>query len=214
MVYLISAGQGALGSFVYGSTIALSGCIHAAIGGIAAQFSKDASVARGIAIGFAGLEVFFLIVTNSLRAFHSLSWLSPMAWHRLTEPYLSNRALPLLIMTLLTFCLSWVAFWLSEKRDLGEGILQEKTGKGEAAKGFSSPFALAWRLRKGTLLGLCAGMLLIGGAIGGMGQTISEAAGIDDLLGGLGGMDWISRVGNQYAFLAIFVYILSLALGL
>jgi ABC-2 type transport system permease protein len=212
-IYFISLGEVASGSLLYGLTIALIGCVHAGIGALAAQLNRGTDKVRGFALAFAGVEIFSLIINNGQGAYSGWAWLSPMAWHRLTQPFYADKVLPLILMMIFMAIPVISAYVLSARRDLGEGILPERTGRDQAAAGFRSPFALAWRLQKSSAIGLLVGIVLIGGAVGGMAQSVSETEGIGDLLGGLGGMNWMAEVGNRNAFIGIFIYILTIGVA-
>ncbi|MGX8702220.1 ABC transporter permease [Caproiciproducens sp.] len=212
-IYFISLGQAAGSSLLYGATIALIGYVHAGIGALVAQLSKGTDKARGLALAFAGAEIFFLLVNNGQGAYSGWALLSPMAWHRLTQPFYTDRVWTLILMVILVAIPVVSAYVLSARRDLGEGVLPERSGRDQAAAGFSSPLALAWRLQKSSAIGVLVGMVLIGGAVGGMAQSVSETEGIGDLLGGLGGVNWMAEVGNRNAFISIFIYILTMAVA-
>ena len=212
-VYFISLRQAVSSSFVFGLMIALASCVHAGVGGLAAQLNKGADKARGVALAFAGAEIFFLIINNSQGSYSGWAWLSPMAWHRVAQPFYGDKALSLVFMVIILAIPVVAAYVLSARRDLGEGIFPEKSGRAQAAAGFRSPLALAWRLQKGSAIGVLVGIVLIGGAVGGMAQSVSETAGIGDLLGGIGGMNWMAEVGNRNAFIGVFIYILTMAIA-
>jgi ABC-2 type transport system permease protein len=212
-VYFIFIGSAAYGSLLYGATIALIGCVHAGVGALAAQLSKDNGKARGFALAFVGAEIFFLIINNAWGAYSTLAFFSPMAWHRLIQPFNADKVLPLSWLLLLTALPAVCAYMLSARRDLGEGIFSERSGREEAAAGFRSPLALAWRLQKSSAIGVLTGVVLIGGAVGGMAQSVSETEGIGDLLGGLGGVNWMVEVGSRNSFIGIFIYILTMAVA-
>lgn len=212
-VYLISLGQSAAGCLLFGMTIALIGCVHAGVGALAAQLDKGTDKARVFGLGFAAAEIFFLIMNNGQGAYSGWAWLSPMAWHRLTRPFDGDEGLPLLVMAMVAAALMACAYLLSAMRDLGEGIFPERLGKDYAAHGFRSPLALIWRLQRSSAIGVLCGIALIGGAVGGMARNVSETEGIGDLLGAIGGMDWMAEAGARYAFIGIFLYILTMVVS-
>lgn len=211
---LLALAQPLAGSVLFGLTIAMAGFVHAGVGAIVSQFSADASRTKAFAFAFLIAEVFFLIINNMQGEYSAWAWLTPMAWSRLTQPYYADNFLPLLFMLLTFAALTAIAYALMSRRDFGAGILPERGGRATAAQSLRSPIALAWRLQRGSALGVLAAVLLIGGAVGGMAQSVSETEGIGDLLGGLGGINWMETIGTRYSFLAIFIYILTLALVL
>jgi ABC-2 type transport system permease protein len=211
---LLALAEPLAGSVLFGLTITMTGFIHAGVGAIVSQFTADASKTKAFAFAFLIAEVFFLIINNMQGQYSGWAWSTPMAWSRLTQPYYADNFLPLLLMLLAFVALISIAYALMSRRDFGAGILPEKGGRATASPSLRSPLALAWRLQRGSALGMLAAVLLIGGAVGGMAQSISETAGIGDLLGGIGGINWMETIGTRYSFLAIFIYILTLALVL
>jgi ABC-2 type transport system permease protein len=76
------------------------------------------------------------------------------------------------------------------QRDIDAGLLPQRPGPAAAAPGLRGPFALAWRLQRGTLLAWLVAMLLAGAVMGGAAEGISHFnAGqqITDLLAKMGG---------------------------
>jgi ABC-2 type transport system permease protein len=92
-----------------------------------------------------------------------------------------------------------VAFALAGRRDIGSGLLPDRLGPVEAAPGLRSPLALAWRLQRGSLLAWTAGFAVYGAAIGGVTENV------DDMVGGKGGRDLLSKVGGGHGLVDAFL---------
>ena len=211
---LIALGEAVAGSLLYGLTISITGCIHAGIAAIAVQLFAAYGKTLGLVMGFAGFEIFFLVINSSLGAYSPWRWLSPMAWSRLTMPYYGDKVWPLPVLLVCFLALAALAFALLKRRDLGAGVFKDRPGRSRAPNNLRSPFALMWRLSRGSFFGALAAMILFGFAIGGIARGVGETQGIGDLLGSLGGTDWIGKVGRSNAFAAIFVYIFSLCMAI
>ncbi len=69
-----------------------------------------------------------------------------------------------------------VAYALVARRDLGAGLLAPRRGPAEAPRQpRCGPFALAWRLQRGILLGWLVGLALGGAVMGGAANGIAGA---------------------------------------
>ena len=131
---------------------------------------------------------------------------------RLTKPFASNHGWVLLVFVVLSAIPTAAAYALSVRRDLGGGILQPRLGPAEAVPSLRSPLALAWRLHKGAIIIWTAGVVLLGGAIGAIVPSVSESIG--DILANMNSFDWLVKLGNREAFMAVVIYILSLMAGM
>ncbi len=211
---LMGVGQPTGGAFLFGLTIAAAGIFFSGVGALSAQLRENAGSAKGIGFAAIGAGIMLLILNNGSGGYTGWAWIAPMAWHRLTQPFAGNHGWVLIYFIVLSAIPTAAAYRLSTGRDLSAGILPERPGPAQAAPGLRSPLALAWRLQKGSIIGWSAGIIAFGAAIGAIVQSISETQGIGDLLGSLGGLDWMQRVGNRDAFMGIMIYILALAVAL
>jgi len=211
---LIGMGQPISGAFIHGFTIAFAGIFFAGIGALCAQLRVNTGSAKGMAFMVIGVGILLLILNNGGGGYTGLAWIAPMAWHRLTQPFAGNHGWVFIYFLALSAIPTLLAYYLSTRRDLGAGILAERSGPEKAAPGLKNCFALAWRLHRGAAIGWFAGIVAFGAAIGGIVQSVSDTEGIGDLLGNLGGLNWMAQVGNRDAFMGIMVYILSIAISL
>lgn len=183
------------GSLALGTEFAIAGCVFAAIGAVAAQLTWSATSARGIAIGV-------LVAAFVLRAVADVSdqsrgsagwlgWLSPIGWAHRMRPYAGEQWWILPVAIVATAGLSVVAAVLSQRRDLGAGLLPARLGPDTAAPSLRTPLALAWRLQKGSLLAWATCAVLIGLVIGGVAnnttQTLAGNKALHDVFARIGG---------------------------
>jgi ABC-2 type transport system permease protein len=177
------------GSLAFGLGWALSGLVFAAVAGVTAQLTVSARAATGLALSA-------VAVSYVLRAVGDLaegdpgpaSWLSPIGWSQQIRPFAGDRwwvvAIPLVATALLTAG----AFTLRARRDLGAGVLPDRSG---AAVGrIGTVEGLAWRLHRGVLLAWLVGAALMGLVLGSVADNVSgllESDVMRDVLEALGG---------------------------
>ncbi|MGW5360341.1 ABC transporter permease [Actinopolymorpha pittospori] len=176
---MMSQNLPAAGSFAFAVSFAMSGCVFAVVGGLAAQLTEGAGAARGIALGALGVA-FVLRVAGDIGGEGSgaawLSWLSPIGWSHAIRAYDDERWWVIALAAGLAVVLAVAAAALSARRDLGAGLLPPSLGPAEASPALRSPFALAWRLHRGLLLGWSIGLAALGLVFG------SIAYGVRDIL--------------------------------
>ncbi len=211
---LIGMGQPAGGAFIFGLTIAASGFLFSGVGALCAQVRENAGSAKGLGFAVIGIGILLLILNNGSGGYTGWAWIAPMAWHRLTLPFAENNVWVFFYFIILFAVPVTAAYFLSTRRDLGAGIFPEQLGLAEAPQSLRTPYALAWRIHKGTIFGWLSGIVAFGAAIGAIVQSVSETQGIGELLGNLGGLDWMEQIGNRDSFMGIMIYILALAVSL
>jgi ABC-2 type transport system permease protein len=187
------------GSLAFGAALAASGAVFTAVAAVTAQLSASARFARGAA--FAVLGAAFTLRAIGDASSGALSWLSPLGWSLQVRPYAGDRWWVLLLHLVTVVVLTAVAYRLLAGRDVGAGLVAERTGPATAAPGLSSAFGLAWRLDRGALLLWTVGLCLYGLVMG------SVAHGIGDEVGSGVARDIVARMGGttvlEEAFVAV-----------
>ncbi|WP_027932892.1 ABC transporter permease [Amycolatopsis thermoflava] len=174
---LIGAGLPAGGSVAFGLGTTLTGLVFAAVAAIAAQLAEYSRTANGIASAVLGVAFLLRAVGDSATDISWLSWLSPLGWSTQIRPFAGDRWAVALLLVAVAVVLGAVAYRLLPRRDVGMGIFPARPGPPVAAPGLRSPFALAWRLHRGVLIGWTVGFAVLGAMFG------SLAAGIGDIVG-------------------------------
>jgi ABC-2 type transport system permease protein len=129
-----------------------------------------------------------------------LSWLSPIGWVQQVRAFAGERWWVLLLPVAFTLVAGAAGYWLLPRRDVGVGILPPRPGPARAAASLRSPFALAWRLHRGPLLGWVIGTAVVGAVFG------SIASGIGDLVGSSPQAQQIfERLGGSHALTQAFL---------
>ncbi|MCV7030544.1 ABC transporter permease [Mycobacterium sherrisii] len=196
---LLSTDVPAGGSLAFGAALACSGLVFTAVAAVTAQLSASARFARGAA--FTVLGAAFTLRAMGDAGSGTLSWLSPLGWSLQVRPYAGDHWWVLLLHLVTATVLTLVAYRLLAGRDVGAGLIAERTGPATAAPGLRNVFGLAWRLDRGALLLWTVGLCLYGLVMG------SVAHGIGDEIGSGMARDIVARMGGtaalEEAFLAV-----------
>ncbi|GLV55139.1 exporter of polyketide antibiotics [Dictyobacter sp. S3.2.2.5] len=168
---LIGIGFPVAGSCALGLSLAAVGWTFAALAAVTGQLAESAGSANGMAGGLLGLC--YLLRTIGDMGLSWLSWLSPLGWMRFIRPFAAERWWIFALFIGLVAVLSILAYRLAARRDLGAGFLPPRLGSATAAPGLSNPFALAWRLQRGTLLVWIISFAIVGGAFGYVASTVA-----------------------------------------
>jgi ABC-2 type transport system permease protein len=182
------------GSLAFGAEFTLAGWAFAGVGAIAVQLAGSARGARTIGVVAIGVA-FVLRVGGDISATGDgklswLSWLSPIGWLTHVFAYERNAAWPLLLTLLFGIVTVVSGVALRGRRDLGAGLIAPRLGPSSSTS-LSTPFALAWRLHRGLLLGWTFGFAALGLVFGGVGSSVDDLAdgnqAVTDLFAHLGG---------------------------
>lgn len=175
-VGLIGFGLDAPGSLAFGLALSAPGVVFTAVAALAAQLTERARTANAIAFTALGTGYLIRFVADGGSVLW-LHWLSPNGWSHLVQPFAAHRWWVLAVPLLVTGSVTAVAYRLAARRDLGAGVLPARGGPATAAPRLRSPFALAWRLHRGQLLGWTAGLAGLGAASGGVAPGIPALVG-------------------------------------
>lgn len=212
VVTIIGLGGAVGGSLVFGATMVMGGCFFAGMGALGAQFRESSSSARNIAIAALGLALLLMFLNNFSGGYTLLSWITPFAWQRITQPFAGDHGWNVLYCAVFALVPTIIAYVLSTRRDLGGGVLMAHAGPQEAAPHFSNPLALAWRLQKGGFVGWLAAVVLYIGVFSVISPSLSSA-GVSDWLSSLGGTNWANELGLGYVFIGVSIYLMALAVA-
>jgi ABC-2 type transport system permease protein len=139
----------------------------------------------------------------------ALSWLSPIGWSQAMHAYAGESWWPALLPIAATAVLGWGAVRLFERRDIGSGVLPARPGPARGGALMSSPYGLAWRLQRGSVVGWSVGMFVMGLAYGSIGDSVGDLIGdsgySQDIFGQGGG----SLVDSFYATAALMLALIG-----
>ncbi|TDE45180.1 ABC transporter permease [Nonomuraea mesophila] len=177
----LGVGMTVSGALLFGAATAAMGLVFAAVTAVSAQLTEQARAAAGIAGGV--LAVVWLLRAVGAVQGGWLIWTSPMGWAQLTRVAGDGRWWPLALPVLLSAALTAVAYALSGRRDLGAGLVASRPGRARAARGLRSPFALAFRLQRASILWWGGSLLAAGLVFGGLTGSMREGM-VEEFLGG------------------------------
>ena len=171
---LAAQGLPAAGSFAMG--LGIGGCVwfFAAVAAVAAQVSSSSRTANGIGSVVIGAAYLLRAAGDSAAEDGPrwLSWLSPIGWSQQMRPFAGERWWVAVLYVAISVVLLGVGYALVGRRDIGAGMLPERPGPATAGAGLLSTLGLAWRLQRGILIGWAVGIAVLGGALGGISQSL------------------------------------------
>ena len=166
----IGTGAGVLGSTLAGAQITMTGLLGASLAAVTGQLMRTARGATGVAIAVVA-ACFLLRGAGDVIGGDAL-WLSPFGWIAAVRPFAADDAAMLLPALALAALLAAVAVRVAANRDLGAGMVAERTGPARAGRWLRGPVSLALRTTRGTILGWGVGALVVGVLIGGVATTV------------------------------------------
>lgn len=168
------AGQGLPvgGSMALGLAYGAAGLVFAAVGALAAQLTQNAGSARGIAGSVLGAS-FLLRAVGDGSSLSWLDWLSPLGWSGLVRPFAGEHWLVLVLFAGAAIVISAAAFVLSDRRDMGAGILPARLGPA-TGDGLGTPLGLASRLQRNLLISWTFGIALFAFLIGNIADSFAD----------------------------------------
>jgi ABC-2 type transport system permease protein len=203
-VGLTSVGLPPAGSWAFGLAWAGTGLSFAAVAAVAAQLTVSARAAVGWAIGAIGVAYLLRALGDSggdAQSTGFLSWLSPIGWGQQVRAFAGDRWWVLLIPIAFFIAVSGCAYLLTARRDLGAGLLPDRSGAASASARLASPLGLAWRLHRASLLAWAIGMGFLGAFMG------SISADVGPFLSSDQARDFVAKLGGTSvmtdAFLAV-----------
>lgn len=198
---LLANGLPTAGSLAAAAAVAGVGAAFAGITAVCAQLAQGARGAIGLACAALGLAYLlraagdaFGEVTPSGPTVNPAwpSWLSPIGWAQQVRPFGGNDWWPLALLAICAAATVAVAGWLSVHRDTGGGMMPVRRGRTRARAALRGPFALVWRLQRGSLLGWLAAITVFGAVFGGIGNKIKDMFGSErssEVIRQMGGVD-------------------------
>lgn len=208
---LVAAGLDVPGSLSFGLAWAVTAVAFAGVAAVTAQVAPTARAATGMASGvlLAAYVVRAVADTSEGGDLVWLRWLSPVGWAQEVHAFSQPRwAVGLLGLTL-AGGLAVLAFGLLERRDLGAGMLPERTGEATAGRGLSGAFGLALRLHRATVLGWAVGVVLLGSMLGTLVANVEGflSGPVADLFMAIGGQEGLIEafLATEWALIGVFI---------
>ncbi|MET9633498.1 ABC transporter permease [Lentzea sp. NPDC006480] len=197
------------GSFAFGLSTASVGLVFTGVSAFTAQLSENSRVSNAIAGGFLGVT--YLLRAAGDAAGESgpqwLTWFSPIGWTEHVRSFADNRFWVLGISLAFAVVLVGVSAWIVTRRDVGLGLLSARLGPAHGTIG--TPFGLAWRLQKGSLIGWSIALFAVGVIYGSVAQAVGQMVQDNPALGQI-----VSKIGGADAMVDAFFATVTQLLGL
>lgn len=175
-------GFGATGSLVLGVSVGASGLVFASIATVTAQLTSYSRAASSMASAVLGAAFVVRGGGDMAQAGGSaLSWCSPLGWAQQTAPFVLDRWWPLLLLLGLTVAASAAGYALVSRRDLGASFVAVRPGRARALPRLGTPFGLAARLHRASIIGWTSAVTVTGFVNGLFSDALLEES--DDLPG-------------------------------
>ncbi len=152
-VGLVATGAPTAGSVALALVIGAAAWMGAALAAVAAQITTRTGAAFGVAFGiFYALHLLRGLGAMAGDAGRWVTWAVPNGWLENVRPFADERWWALLPVPVWSAVVVAIAFTLANHRDLGAGLVSDRSGPARAAPSLRSVFALALRGERTTLL--------------------------------------------------------------
>jgi ABC-2 type transport system permease protein len=144
---------------------------------------------------------------------NALSWVSPLAWAQQTGPFVLDRGWPLALYVPLALVAAGAAYALAARRDLGASLFTARPGAARAHPRLGTPWGLALRLQRASIIGWTIALGLTGLVNGAYADGLLDAtADLPDVFTDLFGEADI--LGGYLSYMATFIAYLVAAFAI
>lgn len=171
---LATLGTGVLGSVAFAFTQAFAALVFAAVAGVTAQMARTSRGANGLAGLVVGAAFLITASGNGQDGGSPLQWLTPFGWAQQTRAYADERWWLLGLSLVVAVGIALVALHIAARRDVGDGLIAQRTGRRAAASWITGPMALAWRIDRTSLVVWAIAFAVLGAVEGSMLNTSAD----------------------------------------
>jgi polyether ionophore transport system permease protein len=154
--------------------------VYAGVGALTSQLAPTRRGALGLGGAALVLGLVLRMVADTSDPLDWLRWLTPFGWAEELRPFVGAQPWLIVPLALLTAALVLAAGRISERRDVGAGLLPARDSAQADLRGLSSPSAQALREQRGSLTAWLIGCSAVALLLGVLSATASE--GISDNL--------------------------------
>ncbi|WP_062288800.1 ABC transporter permease [Demequina phytophila] len=173
-----ACGGGVESTALLSATFTATGWMGTGIAAVTSQLGAEARASSSLAVATFGTLFILRGFAYSVEAADWAIWINPLAWMTETKPSVDNSWAPLGLAVALTAVTLAVAFVLQSRRDFGQGAIAPAPGP---ARGRTrSPFALALRLNRGSLIAWAVGFGVLGTVFGYFTTAITDLLSADE----------------------------------
>lgn len=169
---LLALGYPWVGSAALVLAYVAAGLVAGAVTAVAAQIAGTARATVGIGVG--ALGVAYLLRAVGDMGDGRLSWLSPIGWVHRVRPFAGEQWWVLGLSASVVVVAGALAVVLSDRRNLGAGLLPPRPGPRHAGVWTRRPLGLMVRLQRGSAVGWSVGLFVLGLAYGAIARDIEQ----------------------------------------
>lgn len=168
----VAAGFAVAGTVALCASMGIVGVVYASATAVAAQVAGTGRATLGLGSAAAGLA--FIVRGLGDISVAALSWSTPFGWGIGVRAYAGERWWTLVGLLAVAVGLALVAVLLSNRRDLGRGMLPQRLGRERAGPWSRTTLGLTFRLQRGAWLGWSVGLFLTAVVYGSVGDEVEQ----------------------------------------
>jgi ABC-2 type transport system permease protein len=187
--------------------------VFAGIGALASQIAPSRRIAAEISGGAVGLSFLLRIVADTVAGAGWLRWATPLGWAEEMRPFADARPVVLLLPVMASVLLIGLAARLGAARDVGSGLIRERTGARPRLWLLSSTTAQTLRSQRDGLIAWAGSFALFSFILGVVASSVSSSgipASADRAFAKLGVGSILTASG--YLAFVFFFYVLGVSL--
>src|SRR5215470_7802866 len=187
--------------------------VFAGIGAVASQIAPSRRIAAEVSGGAVGLFFLLRVIADTAGGAGWLRWLTPLGWAEEMRPFAGARPAVLLLPAVATVLLLGIAARLGAARDVGSGLIGERTAASPRLWLLSSPTAQALRSQRDGLIAWAGGIAVFSFILGVVASSVSSSgipASADRQIAKLGAGSVLTPSG--YLALIFFFYVLGIGM--
>jgi len=187
--------------------------VFAGIGALASQIAPSRRIAAEISGGAVGVFLLLRVIADTVAGAGWLRWVTPLGWAEEMRPFAGARPVVLLLPVAASLLLLGAAARLGATRDVGSGLIPERSGASPRLWLLSSPTAQALRSQRGGLIAWIGSFALFSFILGVVASSISSSgipASAEHAFAKLGAGSILTASG--YLAFVFFFYVLGVSL--
>ncbi len=157
-------GTNLAGALVYGLSVGAVGFMFAGLTLLSVQLFTTPRGATALMLAL--LFVFYVMRASGDISGNALSYISPLGLCLKVYAFYDNNPLPILLLLTEGLVFGAIGLAICQSRDLGEGVIPARPGKKHASRFLLSPFGLAWRLKRNSLIAWSIAGFALGASYG------------------------------------------------
>jgi ABC-2 type transport system permease protein len=181
------------------------------VGALSSQLAPTRRGALQIGAGVLGVALLARMVADTAGSLSGLRWVTPLGWAEELRPFAGPRPLLLLAPALAAALMLVAAERISQRRDVGAGLLPARDRAAPSFTLLFSPAALALRMLRGGLLAWLAGIAAVALILGVLADSVASALS-SSVQGQLAKLGAAANTAESFLGFAFLFFVLGLSL--